>query len=315
MSSVTIVPYSDDWPRQFGALRAALLAAFAGMAVEVEHIGSTAVPGLAAKPVIDVLLGADSLAAIESRIGAVEGAGYQYVSRYEREIPMRRYFVKPEGPGSLRVHLHAVVHGSPIWQDHIAFRDGLRADGSLRARYQSLKVELAARFAHDKPAYTEAKASFIQSALRRVPALLLGLVLAANPVEAGSQAGEIQRAVDAFVALPDRQERFIVIEHPATGKFVQFEFDAGDLVIDLPVVALDEAEQARAAIVFASVGVAAPAHYGYRNEASGPTMTITTWRQAFGTDARAAASLAERIIREVFLLPDDTALVVTEGTR
>lgn len=165
MSSVTIAPYAADWPLQFEAQRAALLAVFAGLAVEVEHVGSTSVPGLAAKPVIDVLLGADSLAAIESRIGAVEGAGYQYVPRYEREIPMRRYFVKPAGSGSLRVHLHGVARGSPIWREHIAFRDALRADESLRAGYQSLKLELATRFAYDKSAYSAGKGPFIRSAL------------------------------------------------------------------------------------------------------------------------------------------------------
>lgn len=316
MSSVSIVPHSDDWPLQFKALRAALLEAFAGMGVEVEHIGSTSVPDLAAKPVIDVLLGAGSLVAIESRREALAHAGYQYVPKYEQELPMRRYFVKPAGPAALRVHLHAVVLGSPFWREQIAFRDALRADESFRAAYHSLKMELAARFAHDKAAYTAGKAPFIRSALMRIlPALLLGLVLVASPIESGAQPAEIQRAVDAFVALPDRQDRFIVIEHPATGKFVQFEFDAGDIVIDLPVVALDEAEQERAAAVFASVGVDAPTQYEYSNEESGPTLTITTWRRAFGTDTRAAAGLAERIVREVYLLPVDDALLVTQGLR
>jgi|APFre7841882724_1041349.scaffolds.fasta_scaffold28187_1 GrpB-like predicted nucleotidyltransferase (UPF0157 family) len=316
MSSVAIASYSSDWPLQFEAVRAALRAVFAHDAVEVEHIGSTSVPGLAAKPVIDVLLGADSLAAIESRIAALERAGYQYVPKYEQELPMRRYFVKPAGPGSLRVHLHGVVLGSSFWQEYMAFRDALRADGSLRAGYHSLKMELAQRFAHDKPAYTAGKGPFIRSALMRISAaLLLGLVLVANPVESGAQSGEIQRAVEAFVALPDRQDRFIVIEHPANGKYVQFEFDGSDLVIDLPVIALDEAEQQRASAVFASVGIDVPTEYSYRNEESGPKLEIRTWRRAFGMDARAAAGFAERIVREVYLLPTDASLVVTEGDR
>lgn len=316
MSSVRIVPYSSEWPLQFEAVRTALRAAFADLAVAVEHVGSTAIPGLAAKPVIDVLLGAESLAVIESRAAALQRAGYQYVPKYEQELPMRRYFVKPEGSGSLRVHLHGVVHGSSYWQEYIAFRDALRTDQSLRAGYHSLKMELAARFAHDKPAYTAGKGPFIRSALTRILAtLLLGLVLAASPVESGAQSGEIARAVDAFVALPDRQDRFLVIEHPATGKFLQFEFDGSDLVIDLPVVALDAAEQQRAAAVFGSVGVDAPTDYAYSNEESGPTLRILTWRRAFGTDARAAAALAERIAREVFLLPADESLVVTQGYR
>jgi GrpB-like predicted nucleotidyltransferase (UPF0157 family) len=316
MSSVTIAPYADDWPRQFDAERATLLAVFADLAVEVAHVGSTSVPGLAAKPVIDVLLGAGSLTSIESRSEVLARAGYQYVPKYEQELPMRRYFVKAAGPGLLRVHLHAVVLGSSIWREQIAFRDALRADESFRAGYHSLKMALAARFAHDKPAYTAGKAPFIRSALMRIlPALLLGLVLVASPVESGAQPAEIQRAVDAFIALPDRQDRFIVVEHPASGKFLQFEFEGSDLVIDLPVIALSEAEQRRALLVFASVGVDAPTEYSYRNEVSGPLQVITTWRCTFGTDARAAAGLAERIVREVYLLPADEALVVTEGFR
>jgi GrpB-like predicted nucleotidyltransferase (UPF0157 family) len=165
MSSVTIVPYSNDWPLQFAPVRANLLAAFADVTIQVEHIGSTSVPGLAAKPIIDVLLGAGSLTDIESRTEALELIGYQYISKYEKELPMRRYFFKPEAHSSLRVNLHAVVLSSPFWHEHIAFRDALRSDRSLVAEYCSLKTELAARFPHDRPSYTAAKAPFIQSTL------------------------------------------------------------------------------------------------------------------------------------------------------
>ena len=120
---------------------------------------------MGAKPVIDVLLGADSLSAIESKIEALERCGFQYVSKYEQELPMRRYFVKSEGNHLLRVHLHAVVLGSSLWQAHIAFRDALRSDRTLFAQYHSLKIELAARFQHDKSSYAEAKGPFIRSAL------------------------------------------------------------------------------------------------------------------------------------------------------
>ena len=135
--------------------------------VAIEHIGSTAVPGLAAKPVIDVLLGARSLADVESRIDALAELGYAYVPKYEREIPMRRYFVKSSAT-SLRVHLHAVELDSRIWREHMAFREALRADASLCARYQSLKLDLAQKFADDKSAYTTAKNPFIQSVLASI---------------------------------------------------------------------------------------------------------------------------------------------------
>jgi GrpB-like predicted nucleotidyltransferase (UPF0157 family) len=162
-----VSPYSEAWPKLFLAIREELLALFSPIEVAVEHIGSTSVPGLAAKPVIDVLLGACALADIESHIGSLGELGYAYVPKYEREIPMRRYFVKSPA-ASLRVHLHAVELGLEIWREHLAFRDALRADSDLRARYQSLKLRLAEEFADDKAAYTAAKAPFIQSAIANV---------------------------------------------------------------------------------------------------------------------------------------------------
>jgi GrpB-like predicted nucleotidyltransferase (UPF0157 family) len=157
---VVVSPYSTEWPDRFRDARDELFAAFAPTGVAIEHIGSTSVPGLAAKPVIDVLLGADSLADVESKIEALGRLGYAYVPKYERELPMRRYFVKSSA-GALRIHLHAVERGSRLWQEHRAFRDALRADAGLRSEYQSLKLDLAERFAGDKSAYTEAKGPFI----------------------------------------------------------------------------------------------------------------------------------------------------------
>lgn len=165
LSAFVVSPYSPEWPELFGVIREELLHAFSPTLVAIEHIGSTSVPGLAAKPVIDLVLGADSLTDIESKIKPLGELGYTYVSKYENEIPMRRYFVKSP-PDSLRIHLHAVVHGCRIWQEHIAFRDLLRADDGLRSHYQSLKQQLAQEFPNDKTAYTAAKNPFIQSVLR-----------------------------------------------------------------------------------------------------------------------------------------------------
>lgn len=167
MSNVVILPYSLEWPANFVVLREELLSVFAPAEVRVEHIGSTSVPGLVAKPVIDMLLGAETLSAIESRIPSIEKLGYSYISKYERELPMRRYFVK-SGNDSLRVHLHGVVHGSAIWNEQIGFRDALRAAPVLASQYADLKLRLADEFANDKSAYTDAKAPFIQSVLSRL---------------------------------------------------------------------------------------------------------------------------------------------------
>jgi GrpB-like predicted nucleotidyltransferase (UPF0157 family) len=166
-SAFVVSPYSAEWPDIFRGLREELLAVFSPLAVAVEHIGSTSVSGLAAKPVIDVLLGAQSLTEIESRIGPLGELGYAYVSKYERDLPMRRYFVKSPA-ASLRVHVHGVEIGSPIWREHLAFRDALRGDTELRLRYQALKLRLAEEFAGDKSAYTAAKWPFIRAVIAAV---------------------------------------------------------------------------------------------------------------------------------------------------
>lgn len=163
-ATVRLEPYSAQWPAVFANIRDELLQVFPPGTVAIEHIGSTAVPGLSAKPVIDVLLGAESLAVIEARIADLVQAGYEYVSKHERVIPMRRYFVA-QPLGGLRVHVHGVQKGAAIWQEHLAFRDALLADPQLRDRYQSLKRQLAETFAEDKAAYTDAKAPFIRNVL------------------------------------------------------------------------------------------------------------------------------------------------------
>ena len=166
--SFIVAPPSPEWPHLFLVLRDELHAAFASAPVDIEHIGSTAVPGLVAKPVIDILVGAASLAQIEARIPALRDTGYDYVSKYETELPMRRYFVKSP-PDSLRVHVHAVVRGGDLWRNHLTFRDALRTDADLRERYRVLKLDLAQRYAHDKSAYTEAKDPFIRETLAHPP--------------------------------------------------------------------------------------------------------------------------------------------------
>lgn len=164
MSSITLSAYSKSWPDAFARERDLLLTAFDPVPVTVEHIGSTAVPGLTAKPVVDILLGAENLAAIESRIGSLAMIGYEYITKYEHEFPLRRYFVK-SSPLSNRMHLHAVEHGSSFWTDHLAFRDMLRSDSELRANYEALKIALATDPVQDKAAYSAAKGPFIRFAL------------------------------------------------------------------------------------------------------------------------------------------------------
>jgi GrpB-like predicted nucleotidyltransferase (UPF0157 family) len=161
---VVIAPYTHAWATTFEAEAALLRGAFRPRRVDVEHIGSTSVPGLGAKPIVDILLGAESLATIEERILPLHSWGYRYLRDMESALPERRYFVKPDS-GPAIVHLHAVVRGSPFWIEHLAFRDALRGDAGLAKRYLALKRELAHRFGGDRDGYTDGKAAFIRAVL------------------------------------------------------------------------------------------------------------------------------------------------------
>ena len=163
ITPVLLVPSAPHWPEAYATLCAELLAVFGPGEIAIEHIGSTAVPGLLAKPVLDLMLGAPTLTAIEARIPTLTALGYQYVDRHEHELPQRRYFVR-QPAGAERIHLHGLVRGDRLWREHLIFRDALRADADLRARYAALKTELVAR-GLDKAAYTAAKAPFIRAVL------------------------------------------------------------------------------------------------------------------------------------------------------
>lgn len=166
-NDVVLTPYSPLWPAIFDIEKRMLLRVF-GDAVAVEHIGSTAVPGLGAKPIIDVMLGAPDLAIVEARIPALEAEGYRYVPEFEKSMPQRRYFTRMDTPPG-KFHLHAVVLDSPFWQRHLAFRDALRADPALVAKYWRLKQHLAARHRDDRAAYADAKSDFIRSVVTGRP--------------------------------------------------------------------------------------------------------------------------------------------------
>jgi GrpB-like predicted nucleotidyltransferase (UPF0157 family) len=133
----------------------------------VEHVGSTAVPGLAAKPVIDLMASVRDLSAVVAQAGdGLAADGWCYVPPELDQRPWRRFFVKPDESGQHRVaHLHLIQAGHPRWAEQLAFRDALRHDGQLAREYADLKRLLAARHAGDREAYTAAKAAFVANAL------------------------------------------------------------------------------------------------------------------------------------------------------
>ena len=166
MDDIIIVKYDPAWPAKFAGEAQKLREVFGDNLAAIEHAGSTAVPGLSAKPVIDILIGVPLLEAAKAAIPKIEALGYGYWR--EDTIPRRLYFVKglpPNGPRSHHVHL--VEKDSEFWRTHLLFRDILRADPEEARRYEELKLRLAARFTDDREAYTDGKADYIEAVLRK----------------------------------------------------------------------------------------------------------------------------------------------------
>ncbi|HEU4452483.1 MAG TPA: GrpB family protein [Longimicrobium sp.] len=161
---VIVAPYDPAWAEEFAAERARLMAALGGAPCVIEHVGSTSVPGLAAKPIIDIMGGRPPESDLDPYVQAFTGAGYEY--RGEYGIPGRHYFVRDDAAGARTHHLHLVALDSEHWVRHIAFRDALRADAGASARYAALKHDLAARHGDDRETYTESKAGFIDAVVR-----------------------------------------------------------------------------------------------------------------------------------------------------
>jgi GrpB-like predicted nucleotidyltransferase (UPF0157 family) len=156
---IEIVEYSPHWAIEFAREQQALAQALAPWLIgPPEHIGSTAVPGLAAKPLIDILA---PVASLEESVGCIEAArrvGYVY---FPYKPDLMHWFCKPS-PEHRTHHLHIVPMNSRLWFERLAFRNALRGNEALRAEYQELKFQLAAQHRGDREAYTEAKSPFVQ---------------------------------------------------------------------------------------------------------------------------------------------------------
>ena len=129
--------------------------------VAIEHIGSTAICGILAKPIIDIAVGVEKLTDGEKCVVPLENIGYEY--RGEHGIARRFYFVKGEPRTH---HLHLVEKDSDFWRSHLLFRDYLRAHPAVAKEYENLKLELARKYANDRDAYLYGKTDFIENVLK-----------------------------------------------------------------------------------------------------------------------------------------------------
>ena len=157
-----LLPYDSTWPLEFESEAARIERACDELPIRLEHIGSTSIAGLAAKPVIDILAGRPSNVSGEKYVAAFKQLGYEHKGAFG--IPGRNSFRK----GVPRTHhVHLVSWSSELWSDHLLFRDYLRAHPEIAREYETIKRELATMYFQDKEQYTDAKGPFVRSIVRR----------------------------------------------------------------------------------------------------------------------------------------------------
>lgn len=167
--TVALQPYHNEWPTLFQAEAMQLQVAIGAHVLDIQHVGSTAIPGLPAKPILDIGVAVENFEAATVCIQPLEALGYRY--RGEAGIPRRHYFVKGE-PRTHHLHMNEI--SSADWQQQIAFRDYLRTHPDQAHTYAALKMQLARQFPDDRLAYTESKSGFIAGVLQKaLPAAAL----------------------------------------------------------------------------------------------------------------------------------------------
>jgi GrpB-like predicted nucleotidyltransferase (UPF0157 family) len=166
-SHLIIVEYDSQWPSTFAAEKVRLLGAVGDHVETIEHIGSTSVPGLAAKPVIDITIGVRSLQMAHAQcIPPIEALGYEYFAAIESLMPNRRYFRKSDATGMRTHQIHLYQIDDPDYERHIAFRDYLRAHPHEAAAYEQVKRGLIDQFDSVND-YADAKSDFIKPCEQR----------------------------------------------------------------------------------------------------------------------------------------------------
>ena len=155
---VRVVPYDPAWSKKYADEARRVRSAIGPMINDIQHIGSTAIPGMAAKPIIDIAVAVADTAVVESLVPALAALGYQY----------RGLLFGIEGPHFFRkgdpreYFLHVFEGGSDLWAEPIAFRDYLITHADVAAEYRALKERLAAEHAGDRTAYTAEKKGFVE---------------------------------------------------------------------------------------------------------------------------------------------------------
>jgi len=161
---VIVVDYDPAWPSLYEAERKRILGAAGVKILSIEHVGSTSVPGLGAKPIIDIIAGVDSKRAADECVELLKPVGYTDVTP---EDSPEWFYCLGRGPHSVGYHLHLVLEGSQFHLKHIVFRDYLRSHPEATAEYYELKKRLSTQYRENRVAYTDSKSVFIDAVVER----------------------------------------------------------------------------------------------------------------------------------------------------
>lgn len=165
IAPVEIEQHNSEWAQKFEIAKAELQNVMDKIGGTLEHMGSTSVPGLMAKPEIDILGGLNNLNDIETHISELREIGYPYYKRFEEGTPQRRYFRKSDGIKPL-VHVHMYEKDSDEYKKHILFRDHLLANPEIAKQYEDLKKKLLEVSAGDRGIYQDGKKEFIEEIIK-----------------------------------------------------------------------------------------------------------------------------------------------------
>ncbi|HEV3479273.1 MAG TPA: GrpB family protein [Gaiellaceae bacterium] len=167
---VAVLPYDPDWPQRFEAERARLEPVLGPWVTDgIQHVGSTAIPGIAAKPIIDIVAGIRDLEESRAAFEPLRKLSYVYTPH---RPDIAHHFTKPS-PQTAQYGLHLTEAGSDLWRERLAFRNALLNDASLAAEYERLTLKLAEEHADDLAAYTGGKQAFVARVLAGVGEMAL----------------------------------------------------------------------------------------------------------------------------------------------
>ncbi len=158
--TVKLLPFNKNWAKSFEKEKKHLTSKLKDLVVDIQHIGSTSIPGMTAKPIVDIAIGVKTMKGSKKFIKILESAGYKFINHFGN-LNTHLFFVK--GEESNRTHyIHLIKYQGKIWQHNMFFRDYLSKNKSAAKKYINLKQKLAVQFVDKRKLYTAAKGNFIK---------------------------------------------------------------------------------------------------------------------------------------------------------